>query len=187
MLCRSGNNFYFFVFLSHWCAGCWNIIWDFQPIKLMTVKWRTRCAKMKSAKALSGLILVNWPLLAGLTWSLRQAASKTRMSLENFWITANWQHHAGGRVSPAEHKTEYVIFDNKTLTTENKRANAGNESTEERVERECTDETTVDELDDSSHQHIKQVSVDQLQFSRRRFQVIIVEFGNHCRDTGRHY
>lgn len=65
------------------------------------------------------------------------------------------------------------------LTSENEAADGRNEPRQEGVERECADEHTISELQNSSQQNVDEIRVDQFELLRRVVLVLIVELRQH--------
>lgn len=67
---------------------------------------------------------------------------------------------------------------------QHKRGDARNESGQERVERECSDQTAIHELNDASEEAVSEICVDQFQFHRSCFLVVDTKFGDNSAQFG---
>ena len=65
-------------------------------------------------------------------------------------------------------------------TSQDKAADGRDESGQERIEGECSDEAAVDKLEDSRQQDVEEICVDELQLLGRLAAVFANEFGHHC-------
>lgn len=134
-------------------------------MKFMTVRWSTTWAKMKSAKARSGLICSNWPLLAGFTCSLRQTVRQKGLVFKVFnYLNMNSFH-----------------------TSQNKRSHTRDEATKEGVERECSNQATVHKLYDARQQNVQKVCIYQLQFCRCTLYIVFIKLGNYWWNANSHF
>lgn len=131
-------------------------------------------ANMKSAKPRSGEMPANCCLFSGFTCKRRHTTLREKeKKLELKTIGTR-------KFSTKYFKLCYSFCFH--LTSENKAADGRNESGQKWVERECSNQTAVNELYDAGKHDIEEISIDQLQFFRRIIHIFIVEFiENHTK------
>lgn len=132
-------------------------------MKLTTTRCRITWAKIKSAKPRSGEIPANCCLLSGFTCKRRHTTKKSH------------------KISNKK-KTNVIYFSKSPifrLTAKYKATDCRNEAGQKWIEWKCSNQTAIQELNDTGKHNVEQISVNQFKLLRRIVNVFIVELPKH--------